>query len=137
MSKKLKKKKLFFVCILGRSMTKIAGSRSASGFESGSGSFSTRHISADPDPDPDPLQKMSRIRNTAAARSSWPWRTSCPPCPRSIARSPSPFSTGPISTRTTCLRIVVRRRKRRSMPPICPVSPLCPMSSEGPALIGR
>ncbi len=49
-----------FVAILGRSMTKIAGSGSASGSGSGSesGSISQRHGSADPDPDPDQPQNV-------------------------------------------------------------------------------
>jgi hypothetical protein len=42
---------MLFVGILGRSMTKIAGSGPASGSEYGSGSVSQRHGSADPDPD--------------------------------------------------------------------------------------
>ncbi len=52
-SKKLLKK-LVFCChpILGRSVTKIAGS------ESVSGSISQRHGSADPDPDTDPPQNV-------------------------------------------------------------------------------
>ncbi len=55
-------KNLLFVGILGRSMTKIAGSGSATGSESGI--ISQRHGSADPDPDR--IQpKMSWIRNTA------------------------------------------------------------------------
>jgi hypothetical protein len=47
---KVKSKKLVFDGILGRSMTKIAGS--------GSESISQRHESADPDPDPDPPQNV-------------------------------------------------------------------------------
>ncbi len=56
-------KNLFFVGILGRSVTKIAGSGSASG----SGYISQRHGSADPDPDPhqnfmDPQQCIFSIQ---------------------------------------------------------------------------
>jgi hypothetical protein len=43
-------KKISFFGILGRSMTKIAGS--------GSGLISQRNGSADPDPDPDPPQNV-------------------------------------------------------------------------------
>jgi hypothetical protein len=39
-------------------MTKIAGSGSAIGSESRSGSISQRHESADPDPDPDPHKNV-------------------------------------------------------------------------------
>jgi hypothetical protein len=62
-------KNLFFVGILGRSMTKKAGSGSASG----SGSISQRHGSADPDPDPDPPQNVMDPQHCSSRRLTSLW----------------------------------------------------------------
>jgi hypothetical protein len=66
MSKNNFLKNYFFVGILGRSMTKIAGSGSASG----SGFISQRIGYADPDPDPDPPQNVMDPQRCLPQRTS-------------------------------------------------------------------
>jgi hypothetical protein len=61
-----------FVGILGKSMTKIAGS--------GSGSISQRHGSADTDPDPNPPQNVMDPQHCSgadAATSTFPYSYFC------------------------------------------------------------